>query len=116
MLRIVPAGLGIGLCTLWLIARVSGATSWLTWLVVIAGLLSLACVGLVPDRAPAIGAGLCLVTLGAGELALWAVAWWCGATAWLTWWTLVFAVVSLGMALPLMWQGVVDRLRGREVI
>jgi hypothetical protein len=117
MLRIVPAGLGGGLCTLWLIARVSGATGWLAWLVAIAGLLTLACVGLVPDRAPAIAAGLCLVALGAVEIGLWAVGWRHGATpSWLIWWTLVFALLSLGVALPLLWQGAIDRLRGREVI
>jgi hypothetical protein len=116
MLRIFPAGMGVGLATLWIIAHLGGATTWLTWLVAIMALLALACVGLVPDRAPAIGAGLGLMALGAGQLGLWAVAWWFGATPWLTWWTLIFAVLSLGAALPLMWQGAIDRMRGREVI
>ena len=116
MLRVFPALIGAGLAAIWVIAMAVDATVWLTWLIGIAAALSFATVGLIPDKRSSAGAAVCLALLTGGLGTMWLVGLVTHATPWLTWWTLVGAILTGGIATGAGIQGVLDGLRSREVI
>jgi uncharacterized integral membrane protein len=116
MLRIFPALLGLGLATLWVIGLSVDATVWLTWCDGIAATLAFATVGIIPERRGSIWAALCLGAIATGLLALWIAGLEEKATVWLTWWTLVGALLAYLTALGAAVQGGLDALRTRRLI
>ena len=63
MLRVFPALIGAGLTAMWVIGMAEDATVWLTWTVGIAAALSVATVGLIPEKHSSAGAAVCLALL-----------------------------------------------------
>jgi hypothetical protein len=116
MLRIAPVFLALGLAVLWVIGLAEQSTVWLTWAVGALALPTLATTGLVPERRAGPWAALCLALVAVALLAVWLVGWRSGADPWLTWWTLVFGVMSLGTASGVALQDRIDGLRVRPLI
>jgi hypothetical protein len=116
MLRILPPALALGLATLWVMGISVDATVWLVWAVGAAAPPTFAVIGLIPERASSTPAALCLLGLGLALLALWLAGVVTHATAWLTWWTLVFGALSLASAVTVGLQGAIDSLRTRDEI
>ena len=94
MIRILPAFLGLGLATLWVVGLSVDATVWLTWAAGIAATLALAAVGLVPERHSSLVAGAALGLIALALAGLWVVGLATHATPWLTWWTFVAACLA----------------------
>ena len=96
MFGAISSALGLGLVILRVAGLSSRATSWLFWLDGLGGLVAIAS-GLVLGASTRIGAAasaaLALGTVPARVVALAA-----GATAWLTWWTLLFGFAFLSLA------------------
>jgi hypothetical protein len=116
MMRAIPALLGLGLATLWIIGMSVDATIWLTWCCGIAAALSFATVGIIPERQSSAWAALCLGALAAGLFAAWIVGLARHATGWLTWWTFVAACATGAVALGAARQGALELLRTRDTI
>jgi hypothetical protein len=116
MLRLIPAALGLGLATMWVIGMSVDATVWLVWFVGIAAALSFATVGLIPERAAAPVAAICLGLVAGGLFVLWLVALATAATPWLAWWTFVAGCLTALTAGGAAIQGLLDRLRTRPLI
>jgi hypothetical protein len=116
MFRFLPALIGLGLATLWVVGLAVDATVWLTWSVGAIAPLCVATVGLVPARRGSVLAALCLLALSAAELGLWMVGLGWAATPWLTWWTFVGAGATAGAATAVATQGILDDFRTREMI
>jgi hypothetical protein len=89
MLQVVPIALSMGLVLLWVAGLAHDATHWLTWLLLIAGVVGFG--GSVrfeeSPRAGAAGFG----ALSAALFLFWIVALPTHATAWLAWGTFLFA-------------------------
>ncbi|HXT95222.1 MAG TPA: hypothetical protein VN853_02910 [Polyangia bacterium] len=96
MVRIVEIALSFGLIVLWVAGLCFGASTWLTWFVLVAGLIAFGGAARFTDsaRAGEFGWG----ALAAGLLLLWIVALITRATPWLTWWTFAFACASALLA------------------
>jgi hypothetical protein len=116
MLRLAPLFLALGLTVLWVIGLSEDATVWLTWGVGALAIPMLATTGLVPERQASGWAALCLMLLGAALGLLWLVGWRAGADGWLTWWTLLFGVLTWFAAAGVGFQEQIDRLRARPLI
>jgi len=116
MFRYLPALIGLGLATLWVVGLAVDATVWLTWSVGALAPLCATTVGLVPERRGSALAALCLLALSGAELGLWMVGLGCEATPWLTWWTFVGAGTTAGAAVAVATQGFLDDFRTREMI
>jgi hypothetical protein len=92
------------------------ATVWLTWTVGIAAALAFATVGLIPARRGSTLAALCLGAVAGGLLLLWILGLESHATAWLSWWVFVAALLTGGAAFGAALQGLLDAQRTRDVI
>jgi hypothetical protein len=116
MLRVFPALIGLGLTAMWVIGLSEDATVWLTWVVGIAAALSFATVGLIPEKRGSLFAAACLALLSAGLGGTWVIGLVTHATAWLTWWTFVAAVLTCLLAGGTAIQDLLDGVRTREGI
>jgi hypothetical protein len=116
VVRVVPALIGLGLAVMWVIGVSVEATIWLTWTVGIAAALSLATVGIIPERRGSAWAGLCLGAITAGLVVMWIVGLETQATGWLVWWTFVGACLTAVAALSAAAQGAIDAIRAPDVI
>jgi hypothetical protein len=116
MLRSAPVFLALGLAMLWLIGLAEDATVWLTWVVGTLALPLVATTGLVPEREGSGWAALSLWLVAFALGAAWAVGWRTEAAPWLTWWTLVFAALTLLTGTAVAMQDRIDALRTPPVI
>jgi hypothetical protein len=116
MLRIVPAFIGLGLTSLWIVGLSTDATVWLTWLVGIAAMLCFATVGFIPARRGSLLAAFGLGLLATGLLAAWIVGLRFAATPWLTWWAFAASLVTGLAAIGAAVQGAIDGVRARPTI
>jgi hypothetical protein len=114
VIRTLPAVVALGLGVLWVIGISVQATPWLTWFVGAAALPAFAVTGLIPEGSSAPIASVCLVAIGLGLAVLWAVGWAADATPWLTWWTFVLGGLCIAVALPIGFQGALERERARD--
>jgi hypothetical protein len=91
MLRAILVSLGLGLAVVWLVGLVDGSTSWLTWLDGVMALLTfLLAAKMSPDSGPiaaSVGPGL----IGAALAVLFVIGLAAHGSAWLVWFTFVFA-------------------------
>jgi len=96
MVSVVEIALSFGLIVLWVAGLCFGASSWLTWLELLAGLIEFGGAARFSDSARAGGFGW--GALAVGLFVLWIVALATRATTWLTWWTLAFGCASAVLA------------------
>lgn len=116
MVRVVPALIGLGLAVMWIVGMSVDATIWLTWTVGIAAALSLATVGIIPERRSSAWAAFCLGAITTGLATMWIIGLATHATPWLVWWTFVAACLTTVAALSAGAQGALDAIRTPEVI
>ena len=116
MIRVVAAMIGLGLAVLWIVGMSVDATVWLTWTDGIAAALTLATVGIIPERHSSAWAALCLGAITAGLFVLWLVGLARHATSWLTWWTFVAACLTAAAALGAARQGALELLRTPDTL
>jgi len=104
MARIGSVILGVGLVVLWIVGMNHGATSWLTWMNGIAGLVSFVIAALAPGE-PGRASSFGPAVIGFGLVGLWIVGLATHATGWLIWWTFAFAcayfITAIGSSAPL---------------
>ena len=101
MARVGAVILGVGLVVLWIVGVNHAATSWLTWMDGLAGLVSFVVAALAPSepgRASAGGPGV----IGFALIGLWIVGMATRATGWLTWWTFAFGCAYVVVAMASM--------------
>lgn len=96
MVQVVEIALSFGLIVLWVAGLCFGASPWLTWLELVAGLIAFGGAARFSDSARAGGFGW--GALAGGLCLLWILALVTRATAWLTWWTFAFACASAMLA------------------
>jgi hypothetical protein len=90
MLRASLVSLGIATFLLWMVGIVDGATSWMTWVVGVAALLTFLLVpGAAPDVEP-VRAAVAPQLIGLGLIALFVAGLVTHASGWLTWFCLAF--------------------------
>jgi hypothetical protein len=112
MLRVAAAVIGLSLATLWVLGLCLHATVWLTWVIGIAASLSLAIVGLIPERRGALWGAFFLGFLGAGLVAASVSGLSLHATRWLSWWAFVAAGAAAATALVAAAQGLMEAASG----
>jgi hypothetical protein len=96
MLHVPAIGLSFGLILLWVAGLSRHATTWLTWLDLVAGLIAF---GSAAQFAASRRAGVVgWASLAFGLLVLWIAALATGGRSWLAWWTLVLACAFLLLA------------------
>jgi hypothetical protein len=101
MARIGSVILGVGLVILWIVGMNHGATTWLTWMDGLAGLVFFIIAGLATAEAGRGGAGAPVV-VGFALIVFWLVGLGVRATSWLSWWTFVFGCAGLTLAIVSM--------------
>lgn len=97
-MRVGMIALGIGLGILWIAGLEAGAAPWMSWLDLLAALVSLA----VPLAADRLGSAARVppFALSIGVGVLWIVGLAVGVRSWLAWWNFAFAIgyLVLGFA------------------
>ena len=85
--------LGIGLGILWIVGLTEHATAWMTWLDLIAAVISVGAVLFPESMLTAMRASPFVLALGL--FALWIIGLAAGADRWMSWWNFAFGVVYL---------------------
>src|SRR5689334_12071035 len=88
--------LGIGLLILWLVGLQTGG--WLTWLIFVAGCLSIIAGFALPAEGPRSARLSVPLALAIGLYVLWIIGLAVGKAAWKDWWTFAFACAYLLLA------------------
>lgn len=117
MVRASLTALGFTLLVFWVIGLSDpGTTVWLAWADCAAGLLSFGGAVLVPARAHPARAMTPPFLLATLLGALTAIGFASGASWWLTWWNLIFALFALAVTFGGLVQAELPRLRTPPVL
>lgn len=98
MLRASLCALGVTMVLLWMVGVVDGATTWMTWLDGVAGVLTFLLVPVTRPSTGPIGAAVGPALLGSGLVVVFIVGLATHASAWLTWFNLAFGAGYLMFA------------------
>jgi hypothetical protein len=98
MLRASLTALGLSMLLLWVVGVTDDATTWMTWLDGIAGVLTLLLVPVTRGDSSPIAAALGPALVGAGLIVMFVVGLPAHASGWLVWFTGAFGAGYLGFA------------------